>query len=58
MNYGTIEGCWGCYTRDMCKRAKHDESLNCPCKMCLIKSMCNTPCEEYKKFWGLEHDFY
>ncbi len=49
-----MEECKGCFTRLLCKRIKRYESYNCPCKICLLKMICNVPCEEYDTFWGHE----
>lgn len=32
------------------------EDLICPCKTCLVKTMCTTKCEEYNKHYDLYRD--
>lgn len=27
------------------------EYSKCPCRICLLKGICETTCEDYKKFW-------
>lgn len=50
------ENCKGCHSdRGVCKfisvHSKSKHNLNkCPCMMCLIKVVCDTPCEEFSMF--------
>ncbi len=49
--------CRGCRdyiaTRDSCKQdisRKFFNKVQCPCVICLIKPMCNTPCEPFDEY--------
>ncbi len=48
------EVCKGCYTfmsiHTDCPSELIKKSDKCPCAMCLIKGVCDTPCEEYSNF--------
>ena len=47
------KNCEGCYTNNtdvkciLQSRNQLDLILKCPCNKCLIKGMCDNPCEEY-----------
>jgi hypothetical protein len=43
--------CEGCFTTSQCEEQTLDVKANCPCKICLLKVVCNRACEEYGKFW-------
>ncbi len=48
--------CKGCYIliSDLmdCPHQAINEVGNCPCRICLIKGICNTTCEEYNDFFN------
>ena len=44
--------CNGCYTHDICRSSntqteQYEAYIKCPCIKCLIKGVCDRPCEEY-----------
>ncbi len=39
--------CEGCYVTDTCVVEGRDVS-KCPCLRCIIKMVCNDPCEEFE----------
>ena len=43
--------CEGCFTAVQCEEQTLNVKANCPCKICLLKVVCNRACEEYGKFW-------
>ncbi len=47
--------CKGCYTfmsdHMDCPHHVINESDECPCRICLIKGVCDTTCEEYNDFF-------
>jgi hypothetical protein len=45
-------GCDGCYVKNTCVTEGRDIS-GCPCLICLIKMVCDNPCEEFETF----HDY-
>jgi len=48
-------GCTGCLTADDGRCYLNIKDPNkCPCQLCLVKTMCGTPCEEYNTFIVLE----
>lgn len=61
------ELCKGCYssklvdmgspdlTKIMCAIRPVHKGVTCPCVTCLVKSMCQQGCEEYKAFGDLYH---
>jgi len=58
-----INDCKGCYTKNMCKIIAYvdcTENNNigeCPCGICLIKSICINMCNDYKQFSTKFHGF-
>jgi len=52
----TYEECRGCLLNEMhpepkqCFVQKSDQHQNCPCNICLVKSMCINLCEEYSDY--------
>ena len=50
------EECKGCLLNEghvykrQCMFQKSNEHQNCPCNICLVKSMCKSPCEEYSEY--------
>jgi len=47
--------CKGCFTEDVCKEEYYyqyikENNVECPCGICLIKGICNKPCEDHKQF--------
>ncbi len=51
----TNNNCKGCATTDTCEyMEKADE---CPCKICLVKGMCDMTCDDYLTFAGLTVTF-
>ncbi len=47
----TNNDCEGCVTVVRCKYTQKDHD-KCPCRICLIKVMCEKICEEYLQFTG------
>ena len=47
------KGCVGCRSYHTCLMREEDYAniIDCPCIICLIKSMCATPCEEYENLY-------
>lgn len=49
-----MEDCKGCRTfmsaYVKCSSMLANKGSECPCKICLIKGVCNTACEEYETF--------
>jgi len=43
-----VENCKGCPVKDKCNYIEY--STLCPCRMCLIKVMCNDVCDEHVDF--------
>jgi len=46
------KACKGCYSFNeikACMYSSPEISKNCPCTVCLIKGVCDHPCEEYIK---------
>ena len=52
----TINNCKGCHTYNdvniSCSLTITNNSDKCPCRMCLVKAVCNKACVEYRKFSG------
>ncbi len=55
------KGCEGCNSIDGCYETRvidqytdyYDERMNeCPCGICLIKMVCDEPCEPYEYIWN------
>jgi len=47
-----MDGCKGCKTYNIngqkCYYKIYYKSIDCPCSTCLIKGICDTPCEEFQ----------
>jgi hypothetical protein len=46
--------CMGCCIMDICfKRNKHKVYKKdlCPCRICLVKAMCQEACDDYRDIW-------
>lgn len=52
----TISGCKGCAVNAEYERCRIDpinkSGIQCPCRECLVKGMCNTSCKLYQQFRG------
>jgi len=50
------EMCQGCFSKmsyrwmTYCSQLSIEHRDQCPCVICLVKSMCNITCEDYSKF--------
>ncbi len=44
----TTNNCEGCNTTDTCEYIK--KSNKCPCRICIVKGMCDTTCDDYLLF--------
>ena len=51
--------CKGChiYMEHSCSFTQAKDVDNCPCKICLIKGVCNIGCEEYKNYYDIWHEY-
>ena len=49
------ETCHGTPEIKIGRNKKHLKAFTCPCKACLIKSMCREPCDKYETFKLLSH---
>jgi hypothetical protein len=52
-----MEDCKGCYTKATCDEAFRLPPIErarskCPCRICLVKGVCNERCEYYRVFWN------
>jgi hypothetical protein len=51
-----MENCKGCHTYNhltiSCSASIINNSDKCPCRICLIKTVCNKACGEYRIFSG------
>jgi len=46
--------CTGCHIRNQCHKLNRHRVYKadiCPCRICLVKGICNTPCEDYRILW-------
>jgi hypothetical protein len=54
-----MEDCKGCYTYtnaySTCPSRLRNRSDGCPCRICLIKGVCGTFCEEYESFFYVSY---
>lgn len=50
--------CRGCHVHmtHTCSFTRAEDIDKCPCKMCLIKGVCNTACEEYEHYYDVWHE--
>lgn len=54
------EDCLSCESSGMdakigerfCLRIDNPNSKNCPCHICIVKSMCGDSCEDYRIYWN------
>ncbi len=42
-------GCKGCDAAQFCK-VNDSKAKICPCRICIIKMICEDPCEDYEKW--------
>ena len=44
--------CKGCFsdTQNFCSYSEYNTYSECPCSKCVIKVMCNRPCDKFKGF--------
>ncbi len=56
--------CDGCNTKGQCKelfkraadKRRYSKSrMKCPCNMCVVKMVCEDPCDEYKEYWYVNY---
>ena len=61
------EGCWtyNIVKKPRCKHIPMKDNKQCPCSICLVKTMCNKVCEEFaiytdipKQFWDIIEEIY
>lgn len=49
-----MENCKGCFTHtyahNSCPQRFANRFDKCPCRICLVKGVCDDPCEEYEAF--------
>lgn len=45
--------CKGCLIGNLCGYKSVAKTKKCPCRMCLIKVVCKTACEEYTQFMNI-----
>lgn len=53
MNEGIDKSCEGCIVLEdsgQCYMINLGREKDCPCRICLIKVMCNTTCKEYDEY--------
>lgn len=56
-----IEGCKGCRTYEKCKSyegnlcqvIEYGDPINCPCRNCIVKSVCDDTCKKFLE-WQIE----
>ena len=62
--YDECEGCVMFRKYKSCDVIKSGREKGCPCRLCLVKIMCNTACKEYEKYiskihtWPKKEVFY
>ena len=56
-NYENIdeECCVGCSITHMCYLPITENGINCPCRDCIIKPMCNEECHIFSDYWDMCH---
>jgi len=47
--------CYGCMVEGYCDFEREAKRKGCPCMICLVKGMCQKPCEDYNQFLGEIH---
>lgn len=52
-----MDNCKGCrsnhiYNKGGCNWREYNQNGDCPCVLCIVKSMCNDPCDPYDDWQG------
>ena len=43
-------GCYSIFWIEYCPYIKHNSDGKCPCSKCVVKVMCDQPCDKYENF--------